>query len=116
MIFDYLRTTTALDTIEIEDIGNCAVNAMNDDAEEWFLIINTYEGWTETIEFGPLVVDDDDIKTYFKYDKFSSDYSEKKIGRSIDRFINDPKRMITQVFEVDKEFAKSRLNSIKDKL
>ena len=28
MIFDYLRTTTALDTIDIVDIGNCAINAM----------------------------------------------------------------------------------------
>lgn len=116
MIFDYLRTTTALDTIDIEDIGNCAINAINDDAEEWFLIINTYEGWTETIEFGPLVVDTEDLRTFFKYDKYACDFSEKKIGRSIDKFINDPKRMITQVFEVEKDFAKSRFNSIKDKL
>ena len=116
MIFDYLRTTTALDTISLDDIGNCAVNAMNDSGEEWFLIINTYEGWTETIEFGPLVVDADETKSYFNYDKFACDFSEKKISNTINKFLNNPKRSITQAFEVEKDFAKTRLNSIKKSL
>ena len=116
MIFDYLRTTTALDTIDIVDIGNCAINAMNDDAEEWFLIIDTNEGWTKIREFGPIVVDENKLRNYFSYDCYASDFAEKKLRTRIDKFLNNPKRMITQVYEVEKAFATDRLNAIKDSL
>lgn len=112
MIFDYLRTTTALDTIDIIDIGNCSISAINDDAEEWFIIIDTNEGWTKIREFGPILSDDNKIKTFFNYDCSATDFSEKKIKIRIDKFLNNPRRMITQVNEVEKVFAQDRLNSI----
>ena len=116
MIFDYLRTTTALDTIDIDDIGNCAISAINDDAEEWFLITDTYEGWTKIREFGPIVVDRDELRTFFSYNCYASDFSEKKLRTRIDKFLNNPRRMITQVSEVEKEFAQDRLNTVSSKL
>ena len=113
MIFDYMRMVSALDTIEIDDIGNTCINTLNDYGEEWYLIINTHEGWTEIVEFGPLVVDSNNLKTYFTYDKYSYEYSDKKIGKVIDKFINNNKRDITQVFEVTKDQAKNRLELVK---
>ena len=116
MIFDYLRTTTALDSIDIEDIGNCCINALNDSGEEWFLVIRTWEGWTEITDYGPLLVDSDQFSSYFVYNKYGYDFSEKKISTAIDKFLNNPKRVITQVYEVEKEFAKERLDMIRNKL
>lgn len=116
MVFDYFRTITALDSITIDDIGNTCINAINDNAEEWFLVVHTYEGWTEIKEFGPLIVDTNDLPTYFEYRKYAYEFNEKKLGTTIDKFINNPKRMITQVSEVEKDFVKSRLNIVRDKL
>lgn len=112
MIFDYMRTVQALDTIDIPDIGNTCINAFNDFGLEWYLIIDTYQGWTKIKEFGPLLADLDHIATYFDYTMYQHEYSEKKISKVIEKFINNNKRMITQVFEVPKEQAENRLEAV----
>ncbi|MBQ6632040.1 MAG: hypothetical protein IJH55_08070 [Romboutsia sp.] len=116
MIFDYLRTVQAMDTIDIVDIGNTCINAVNDDALEWYLLIETKSGWTRTTTFGPLKIDSNSLSTSFLYSFYEKEYAEKTISKTIETFINNPKYMITQVFEVDKEIAKERLNSIKKSL
>ncbi len=112
MIFDYLRTVQAMDSISIEDIGNTCINALNDDGLEWYLLIETNNGWTKTTLFGPLKVDSDSLSTSFSYNYYEKDFSDKHISKTIETFINNPKYMITQVCEVDKNYAKERFNSI----
>ncbi len=114
MIFDYLRMIQSLDTIDIEDIGNTCINALNDTGQEWYLVIDTFEGWTKIKEFGPLIVDSNRIGSYFNYDKYEYDYSDKKISKVIEKFINNPKRDITQVFEMPKDNAIERLEAVKN--
>lgn len=116
MIFDYLRMVHALDTIDIPDIGNTCINACNDVGQEWYLSISTHQGWTTVIEFGPLLVDADEIGSYFTYDMHQHEYSDAKIRRTIDKFINNPKRIPTQVFEVMPIEAAERLEAVKPKL
>ena len=44
-------------------------------------------------------------------------YSYINLGNNrIDKFLNNPRRMITQVSEVEKEFAQDRLNTVSSKL
>lgn len=116
MTFEYLKLVQAFDSIEIDDIGNTCVNALNDLGQEWFLIISTSQGWTTVIEFGPLSVDSDKLPGFFNYIMYSYEYKELKIQNTIDKFINNSKKMITQVQEVSKEFAKERLNEVKEQL
>lgn len=117
MTFEYMKIVQAMDLIEIPDIGNTCINAINDDAEEWYLIIETKGGWTRVVEFGPLKIDSDKpMLHYFKYNSFERDYDDKFIYNSINKFINDPKHEITQVFEVEKEVAKERLGLVKSEL
>ena len=111
-----MRMVQALDTIDIPDIGNTCINAFNDFGLEWYLIIDTHQGWTRIKEFGPLLVDTDSIATYFDYTMYQYEYSDKKINKVIDKFINNNKRMITQVFEVPKEQAEERLEAAKKHL
>lgn len=116
MIFDYLRTTQSLDSISIADIGNTCLNAINDDAWEWYLIIETTNGWTKTTTFGPLKVDSDSLLSNFSYNFYEREFSEKNISSTISNFINNPKHMITQVVELDKNSCKDRFDFIKQKL
>lgn len=110
MNFEYMRTESYLDSIDIEDIGNCFINVINDSAEEWYMRIDTSLGFTNVTTFGPMVVDSDDISNVYSYNNFCMEYNEKKIYKVIRDFINNPKRDITQVMEVDEEFFKSRKN------
>ena len=52
MHFDYMIKTVAGDSIDILDIGNCALQINNDRKEFWYLVIKTELGWTEVFEFG----------------------------------------------------------------
>ena len=113
MTFEYLATRTFMDSIDIEDIGNVCLNAMNDIGNEYYLIIETHLGWTEIKEFGPCLVDSDKAQNYFNLLYIKFEYSDSKIIKNIEKFINNEKRDITQVYFVDKQIALDRLSQLK---
>ena len=96
MTFEYLQRVVVEGQLEVDDIGQCVLQANNDLAEEYYLIIKTELGWTETIEYGPCVPDLPLLQMNYqiKYSRF--EYNQGKIERAIDKFLNDPKRGITQ--------------------
>lgn len=57
MNFPYLRVSTTMDSLEVEDIGNCSIRAFNDEGEEYILIIDTNVGITRIFTYGPIVPD-----------------------------------------------------------
>lgn len=102
--FDYLYTVKAEDSIEIEDIGNCSIQVFNDLGYYWFLSIKTDLGDSYIKTLGPFHVDN--IFKFskgfnFNYTKF--EYKESKLTNIIDNFINDPKKLISQVLIVEED-------------
>ena len=57
MTFDYMERVVVDGQLEVEDIGQCVIQANNDIGEEFYLIIKTDLGWTEILEYGPCVPD-----------------------------------------------------------
>lgn len=111
--FEYLYTVKANDSIDVEDIGNTCIHVLNDSGYEWYMIIESELGYTYTKTFGPFHVD---MPNYFS-DGYSfyfskSDYKESRICGAIDRFINDPKKCISQAMVCDKEEAYEKLHTI----
>lgn len=113
MTFNYMATKTYLDSIDIEDIGNVCLNAFNDRGEEYYLVISTKLGWTEIKEFGPCIVDFNKTENYFSLLYNKLEYNDSKIAKIIEKFINNEKREITQIFFIDKKDANERLNTLK---
>lgn len=111
--FDYLYQENPLDSIEVEDIGNCVIQAFNDMGYEWYLIIETSLGDSYIQEFGPFFPD---IENYFpkgfKYNFYKLQYKESKLSKIIENFINDPKKLITQVLCIEEEIAYKKLLGI----
>lgn len=99
--FEYLRVQTALDSITVENIGNVILKANNDQEFEWYIQISTDLGWTTVKEFGPWFRDPEIAKRSFRYTIEVKEYNEKNICKRINTFLNDPKREITQVVEID---------------
>ncbi len=99
MTFDYLERVVVEGQIDIPNIGQCAILTRNDLGEEWYLIIKTELGWTEVIEYGPAHVDFQLLPTSVRqtYDRF--EYNEGKLERIINKFLNEPKRLISQAEE-----------------
>jgi hypothetical protein len=96
MKFDYLERVVVDGQLDIDNIGQCVILTRNDLAEEWYLIIKTELGWTEVIEYGPSHPGFSVLPISVKqtYDRF--EYNSSKIERIINKFLNDPKRLISQ--------------------
>jgi len=108
--FDYLYEMVAQDCLEVEDIGNTCIHILNDLGYEWYMIIETELGDCCTKIFGPFHCDIKDHFTRgFKYEFSSFDYKESQLCNLIDKFINDPRKMITQAIICDKEEAYEKL-------
>jgi hypothetical protein len=114
MNFDYLVKIQKESSINIDDIGNCALDVFNDLAFEWLLLIRTKEGTTEIVEFGPIVADLDypPAKISYTYDRI--DFNERKISNRINSFLNDGYRGITQAFEIEQKEAKEKMKNLVD--
>ena len=112
MTFNYLRTETYMDSIDIDDIGNCIIQVFNDEGREWLMSINTKLGWTKIKTFGPFILDSNQMDINFYYSTNEFEYKEKKIYKVIDDFINNPKKQITQIFIIDEGIFNEKLLSI----
>lgn len=103
MKFEYLQRITIGAELEVEDIGQCCLRGRNDLGEEFYLVIRTDMGFTEQITYG-LVVPDLEILPFnvsMQYSRY--EYSQSRIERQIDRFLNDPKKLITQADVIEYE-------------
>ena len=116
MTFEYLQRVVVDATIDVDNIGECAIQARNDLGEEFYLLIHTEIGWTEVIEYGPANPDITMLprSVTYKYDRF--EYNFAKLERMIDKFLNDGKRMISQASVVDVEDIREFIISPVDKV
>ena len=92
MFFEYLKTTQYQDSIDIESIGNCCLQTINDEADSWVLLITTELGYTTVIQAGPINLDFDEVSQNVYILKQSFEYNEKRIYKLISEFINNPKK------------------------
>ena len=97
MTFEYFFVAKCNGELEIDDISNCAIVARNDIGNEYYLLIKTIYGETTILEYGPAQPDFMNIPDYvnINYRKFSFD--QNKISSIIEKFINNPRNIITQV-------------------
>lgn len=103
MYFDYLKTTQYMDSIEVESVGNCILQTINDEADCWVLFISTDLGFSTIIQAGPMNLDFDKPNLNCYISKNSFEYNEKKLYKIINDFINHPKHNITCVEIIDEE-------------
>lgn len=114
MKFEYLVKVQKESSIDIENVGNCAIDVYNDLGFEWLLMVHTKEGTTEIIEYGPIIPDLEVPPTKVNYTYDRLDFSESKIHRRISTFLTDGYRNVTQAFEIAQEEAKNKMKNLVD--
>lgn len=103
MTFEYLQRIIVDAQLDVDNIGECVLLGRNDLGEEFYLIIRTDMGWTEQINFGPVTPEVDILPFNINLTYARFEFNQAKLMRAIDKFLNDPKKMITQadVVEID---------------
>lgn len=112
--YEYLYEVKATGFLEIENIGEVCLVANNDFLQEQVLIISTELGKTKIIQYGPFFVDNVQPPTNIMYTFSEIDFSEYKIDKTIEKFINDPKFRTSQVTVVSMEEALDRIIDLKE--
>ena len=109
MQLEYFYTQQATGVIEIENIGNVALSLTNDTYHEYIAIISTEFGVSEVILCGPFFIDIEELpaKVTLSYQRL--DFNESKLFKILDNFVNDGKKCITQVTEIDLANAKETI-------
>ena len=115
MQFKYLYEVQATGFIDIENIGEICLSAINTIFhQEYILIIHTELGKSKILQYGPIFIDEDiplsNVSAYYS----EIDYSSSKLEKIIDKFINNPKYLVSQVTEIDLETAKSKIKNLGD--
>ena len=96
MTFEYLQRVVIEAELDVDNIGQCVLQANNDFGEEFYLVIVTELGWTEVFEYGPCTPALEELPVSYQISYSRFEYNEGKIERIIDKFLNNPKRGITQ--------------------
>ena len=101
MTFEYLQRVVIEAQLEVDNIGQCVILGNTDFGEEYYIVIATELGWTEVLEYGPITPDLSLLPLNYNISYSRFEYNEYKIERIIDKFLNNPKRGITQARVVE---------------
>ena len=110
MNIEYLFIETAQASIDIEDVGNTCLSIFNDDGEVWYINITTEYGRSTITQFGGNNIEEESINNFY-FNTYKIEYNSKKLYSIINKFINDNKKNITQVIEINKEEFLNRLKN-----
>lgn len=82
----YNTQSVQIDSIYVEDIGNCALEAIDEDGGFYYIAIKTVEGGTDVIQFGPVIPDMELLPKAYKasFDRMS--YSDTKLKNIIQKW------------------------------
>ena len=94
--FEYFFTKIAVGELDIEDIGNCVIEAGDDIGQLYYLKIDSTLGWSRIFEYGPCTPDFNELPKTVTCNFERIEYDEFKIQNKIKQFLNAPKRNITQ--------------------
>lgn len=104
-LIDFDLQKTYAQSIEVEDIGNCAIRCTNAVFDDYYIVIQTTMGKTSILSFGPILADADVIQEDFLLSFKKIDYKEKTIANEINKFVNDARKAIKQAEAISLEDA-----------
>lgn len=96
MTFDYMQRVVVDAQLDVENIGECVILGRNDLGDEYYLIVRTELGFTELIQYGPACPEIHILPFNISMNYSRFEFSQGKIERAIDKFLNDPKKLISQ--------------------
>ena len=110
---EYLPQESFLASVEVEDIGNVALVMYDDMGHEWYLLTITSLGWTKVYMFGPLMIDVDSLVVKsFSFTYSEIEYRETKLISMMEKFIQDPRKCVTQVLEINRDDVFERYRNL----
>ena len=103
--YDYYYEKIINAKLDIEHPGNCAIEALTKEGANYYLVITTFLGITSIFKYGPVIPDIELLPHTVTCSYERINYSESKINKTIDLFLNNSKLFIVSATEVEKNYA-----------
>lgn len=99
--FEFNQQLTPQSLIDIDEIGEFAIEATNDEGLFWYLIVRTSLGTTTVASCGPVVPDVPLLPSGYSSSLFRMEYKEPKIEKTITMWLNDRNKLLTSARLID---------------
>ena len=116
MLVNYNGEATFLGELEIDNIGEFAIEASNDEGCFWYYIVRTTLGETAIAKSGPKIPDITLLPKNFSQSRVCIQFNEGKILKDVSLFLNDRNKKITRAEIIDIDAAIEQFVNLKDYL
>ena len=107
------RQSTYVDSLCVEDIGNCALEALDNLGQCHYIIVKTVQGQSYILSFGPVIPDLDELPKTFKVEYYYTQYNDKKLAKSLQTWAAGQKSInFEQINQISMDEALSQLPNI----
>ena len=117
MNVDFYSEFNPLKTLEIKDIGKCAIEGVNPDGFYFYLVIITVRGVAHIFTCGPLIPDLDDLPPGYTVNYSTTNFNSQKLKKTVSAWLNGRKpgksKLIDEAKLVDIDYAISQFKSVK---
>lgn len=117
MNVDFYSEFNPLKTLEIKDIGKCAIESVNPDGFYFYLVIITVRGVAHMFTCGPLIPDLDDLPPGYTVNYSTTNFNIQKLKKTVSAWLNGRKpgksKPINEAKLVDIDYAISQFKSVK---
>lgn len=116
MLFEFNQDLVFISNIDIDNIGEFAIEASNEEGMFWYFIVRTSLGTCSISSCGPVVPDIDLLPSGFRQTFDRIPFKEDKLCKTISMFLNDKSKKITKAIEISIEDAITQFRDLKDYL
>lgn len=100
----------------VEDVGNCALEAVDHEGLYYYFLTRTVDGQTHTLMFGPLIPDIVELPKSYSVIYKKSDYDDEKLADAIQAWAAPKKGLknIEELHQIKMDEALSLFIDVKD--
>ena len=115
MQFDFANELKATNFIDIDNIGNFALEAVNeDDGFYYYLLVKTSLGTATIAYYGPIIPDLDKLPDHYSVNFERLLFNDKKMFMWINKWLNDKVKHITAAYIIDEDQFKANYKDVKE--
>lgn len=112
MEFEFNQQLMPQNILDIDEIGEFAIEASNDEGYFYYLVVKTFIGISTFASCGPVIPDTDLLGDGFACSLTKCPYKEDKIAKAIKFWLNDKSKKLTDAKLIDIDEALSQFKDV----
>lgn len=116
MTFEFNNQLVPQSVVDIDELGDFGLEASNDGGFYYYVAVRCFQGIAIMATCGPIIPDIDMLPSGFAMTLTKVPFREDKIARTIEYFLNDKHKVLTEAHLLPFEEAVDKFKELKDYL